>query len=432
MEIPVEIGRMYAVTTDSSCTVSLPGSMKTLVTATAGQQAYFMAQSNSVIISDDNAQVTRANFKGAPIVLNGGGASNGGWYAILKMELTTLLGEGNFKLRYASTDGGGAVTVAVKQDISAANLEEVRVLMSTIAPASVVKRYEWEDGLPLEYTRLEYLESTGTQFINTALKPHKLSALARWEVTSPRGGQILGWYQNVNNVYKIENESNANYTLTGIVGLVSTPVSSYKKSINDKPVGFVAEVEINADSEYIRINNNNYACTGLATGYSDNVSGSIMLFGQGGQVNPSVNVHARVMFIRFWRGGVELANFIPALDPETKQPGLYDTVSKAFKVNSGTGDFLYPGKETEATTYSLRNRMYGKITKHGIRRLYCVPEGYNSKEEYAEQNGFKILVETPQPEEGYWTPEWHEREDCIELEWVETEPEIEPETETEP
>lgn len=69
MEIPVEIGRMYAVTTDSTCTVSLPGSMKTLVTATAGQQAYFMAQSNSVIISDDNAQVTRANFKGAPLVL---------------------------------------------------------------------------------------------------------------------------------------------------------------------------------------------------------------------------------------------------------------------------------------------------------------------------------------------------------------------------
>lgn len=80
MEIPVEIGRMYAVTTDSSCTVSLPDSMKTLVTATAGQQAYFMAQSNSVIVSDDNAQVTRANFKGALIAVggSGGGSSSGG------------------------------------------------------------------------------------------------------------------------------------------------------------------------------------------------------------------------------------------------------------------------------------------------------------------------------------------------------------------
>ncbi|MBR5887728.1 MAG: hypothetical protein IKZ07_05910 [Akkermansia sp.] len=80
MEIPVEIGCVYAVTTESTCTVSLPGSMKTLVTATAGQQAYFMAQSNSVLVSDDNAQVTRANFKGALIAVggSGGGSSSGG------------------------------------------------------------------------------------------------------------------------------------------------------------------------------------------------------------------------------------------------------------------------------------------------------------------------------------------------------------------
>jgi hypothetical protein len=66
--------------------------------------------------------------------------------------------------------------------------------------------------------------------------------------------------------------------------------------------------------------------------------------------------------------------------------------------------------------------MYGKITEHGIRRLYCVPEGNNSKEEYAEKHGFKLLIETPQPEEGYWTPVWHETETQLILDWVETEP----------
>lgn len=78
MEIPVEIGRMYAVSTNSSCTVSIPETMETLVTATSGQQAYFMAQSNSVIVSDDNAQVTRANFKGALIAVGGGGGNSAG------------------------------------------------------------------------------------------------------------------------------------------------------------------------------------------------------------------------------------------------------------------------------------------------------------------------------------------------------------------
>jgi hypothetical protein len=121
--------------------------------------------------------------------------------------------------------------------------------------------------------------------------------------------------------------------------------------------------------------------------------------------------------------GQPVINYIPALNPEG-QPGMYDTVSKVFKTNIGTGDFLYPGKETEATTYTLRRpRMYAKLSEHGLRRLYHVPKGYNgSKEEYAEENGYKILVETPMPEEGNWTPLWKDREDCIELEWVETEP----------
>jgi hypothetical protein len=48
-----------------------------------------------------------------------------------------------------------------------------------------------------------------------------------------------------------------------------------------------------------------------------------------------------------------------------------------------------------------------------------VPEGYSSKAEYAEANGFKLIVEPPMPEEGFWIPVWHDREDCIELEWEE-------------
>lgn len=114
-------------------------------------------------------------------------------------------------------------------------------------------------------------------------------------------------------------------------------------------------------------------------------------------------------------------NFIPAIDP-TGAPCMFDLVSRKPFYNAGTGDFIYPNMETQATTYSLRRRDYAQMTEHGIRRLYHVPNGCElTKEEYAEQNGFKLLVEIPQPEEGYWRPVWHEREDCIELEWIETE-----------
>ena len=137
---------------------------------------------------------------------------------------------------------------------------------------------------------------------------------------------------------------------------------------------------------------------------------------------PEGHVMKAYRFTASVSGKVE-RDFIPALDP-TGAPCMYDLVTRTPFYNSGTGDFIYPGKDTQAATYSLRRpRQYAQMTERGIRRLYHVPRGYNgSPEEYAEQNGFKILVETPAPEEGYWTPVWHEREDCIELEWVETEP----------
>lgn len=120
--------------------------------------------------------------------------------------------------------------------------------------------------------------------------------------------------------------------------------------------------------------------------------------------------------------GQPLRDMVPALDP-TGAPCMFDIISQEPFHNDGTGDFIYPNMETQATTYSLRNRIYAKMTEHGIRRLYHVPMGcLLSKEEFAEQNGFKLLVETPAPEEGYWTPIWHDCADYIELEWVETAP----------
>lgn len=103
---------------------------------------------------------------------------------------------------------------------------------------------------------------------------------------------------------------------------------------------------------------------------------------------------------------------------------MFDLVTREPFYNSGTGDFFYPGKEEEATTYSLRRPLtYAHATAHGIRRLYHVPAGYNgTREEYAAEHGYKVLLETPEPEEGYWSPVWHETEEEIVLEWVETEP----------
>lgn len=117
-------------------------------------------------------------------------------------------------------------------------------------------------------------------------------------------------------------------------------------------------------------------------------------------------------------------NLIPCLDP-TGTPCMYDTVSQKPFYNSGTGDFLYPSP-TSAATYSMRRPLaeYAKMTDTGVRRLYHVPVDYEgSIEEYASENGFKLLNETECPnEEGkYYAFKWVETDTEITTEWYETE-----------
>ena len=58
-------------------------------------------------------------------------------------------------------------------------------------------------------------------------------------------------------------------------------------------------------------------------------------------------------------------------------------------------------------------------------------EAYAYIYRYAMENGYKPIVEEPAPEDGYWVPKWHETEEEIVLEWVETEPPAEEELLTE-
>ncbi len=72
--ITTTVGRAYAITPTSNCTVSTPGGV-IICSIKAGVQAMIIAPCDSIIVSDDNALVTMA-FKGAALSASGGGASS--------------------------------------------------------------------------------------------------------------------------------------------------------------------------------------------------------------------------------------------------------------------------------------------------------------------------------------------------------------------
>lgn len=284
-----------------------------------------------------------------------------------------------------------------------------------------------KSGLPAGYTRVDFLESTGAQYIDTGIVPNMDTGLSvevstkanvdyiplgmrdgngdsRFTAVRRRIGAILsssvgyGWGQwHVLQVSEGEEITRTHY-VSAMNWLFSGEASFFDKTIGDS-----ATKPLNT--------------TELTLHYP------LFMFASNTQGNAAYHLVGQLYNAGITVGQSLVGDYKPALDP-TGTPCMFDLVTRKPFYNNGTGDFLYPGKEEQATTYSLRRpRMYAQMTEHGIRRLYHVPRGYNgTPEEYAEEHGFKLLIETPAPEEGYWAPVWHEREDCIELEWVETEP----------
>lgn len=356
--------KWYVVTTDSECVVT-DANGKILCTATAGEQKLFFATTPTVTLSDETATVGEANFKNAALALR-------------------LLGGGD------------------------------------------------KSGLPAGYTRVEYLENAQNEnsekfsvieleIDNTAGKDTLQVVSTHCFFRQPQKASIEGIGQTFALFHPIGYSSNtkkifASYYDAGI-----------REAYYDVPIGVFFTYDVSRElSEFVvKVNNikvQNVAATWQNATTNKKIGCFGRLRGENSSFAPS-GLEGRKKDYKLFHNGKLIFSLLPAID-HTGAPCMFDLITRKPFYNSGTGDFLYPGKEEEATTYSLRRpRMYAQMTPHGIRRLYHVPKGCMlSKEEYAEQNGFKLLVETPAPEEGYWAPEWHEREDCIELEWVETEP----------
>lgn len=131
------------------------------------------------------------------------------------------------------------------------------------------------------------------------------------------------------------------------------------------------------------------------------------------------NFIGRLYYLRLDTNG-EKHNFIPALD-DVGAPCMYDVVTREAYYNSGEGDFCYPA---ERAVFALRRVLpnWGRLSERGLQRLYHAPKDYKGDiEEFALAHGFKHIVETEHPEDGYWTPRWKETDEEIVLEWVETE-----------
>ena len=207
-------------------------------------------------------------------------------------------------------------------------------------PVTVNPNYE----LPKGYTQLDYIQSTGTQYIDTGVKPVNASyeiTMSNPTATVTVGTYAAGVYSTP--IIMLYFQTTSNIIRTNVNGVISDAIPLYN---------------------------------GLTTAKYDNTTGIFSYNGQQSQKEPQTfssndNFYLfaannsgtpyhleriqtlRIHSAKLWNNNILVRNMIPCKN-SNNEVGMYDTVNKEFYPNAGTGNFVEGNILTTTTNIYLR------------------------------------------------------------------------------
>ena len=184
--------------------------------------------------------------------------------------------------------------------------------------------------LPSEFQEVEYIESTGTQYIDTGIIPTINTSMdIELAITTNDvnwSGSVLdanrGWF------------AVGGYNLNSLVAIFSV---SSRAGILDYPfdTNFHKFFISNGLQKIDNITSNN-----TISNYNGTMP-SIYLLGEHytWSANPPLVGHQKIKYCKLFDNNLLVKNFIPCYRESDNKPGLYDLVNNEFYTNQGTGDF---------------------------------------------------------------------------------------------
>ena len=190
-----------------------------------------------------------------------------------------------------------------------------------------VPKYEY-DKENNRYTIVDFLESTGTQYIDTGVKLNQDSKVEiSLQVVTKEAQNVFGSRQSaVDSNYEIMMYDGKKI----VVDFYDYRVNRFQSQVSsDKIEIFISNSDVHIGNDYYKINTfNNFETPNNA--YIFNVSGN---------KNGSVNSKTKVFFCRIYNDNL-VRDYIPVIDSSSR-PCLFDKVEKKCYYNQGTGEFLY-------------------------------------------------------------------------------------------
>lgn len=198
--------------------------------------------------------------------------------------------------------------------------------------------------LPPAYRSVEYIEGNGTQYINISetQKEYDFEITAMITAARTNNAQLIG-YRNFNDNYATcVNISSVYYSVNRRYNTTSdndgTRVSP--DTWQNKKLTFICNHSCamikDTDTDTVLSQNNkviyNWNPMKVRLFHSDS----------NGSAYESRYVSARVFQVRYWLNGQLEYDLYPCIRKSDSKPGMYDTVSKTFYTNAGTGEFIVP------------------------------------------------------------------------------------------
>lgn len=192
--------------------------------------------------------------------------------------------------------------------------------------------------LPSAYKQVEYVESTGTQYIDTGFKPN------------PTTTKISTVFQLTDNTTEAQGLFGAR-NLAGSIDASSCNLFYNVNKSNSLRLDWLTKVSttvsVNTNQDYTvecvnntaTIDGNLYSSTN--TKFNGYINNAIYIgnFNAGG--NPySTGAKAKFKTFKIWDGEILVRDFVPCYRKSDNVAGLYDLVNDIFYTNAGTGDFI--------------------------------------------------------------------------------------------
>jgi len=199
------------------------------------------------------------------------------------------------------------------------------------------------------YTELEYLESTGTQYIDTGLKgknnidfDYKCIFTNLDGTAQCVGGNWSGAGQSTVSLYLglIRTNGNFAYHYDG----TQSPVVVMNTTVQGAPYSVQGHMWVG--EQYMVINGTKSSVGTISSTFTSTLNMYLFGINNNGLSNPA---YMKLYYCKIYDNGTLVRDFIPVLDWDMT-PCMYDKVTEQLFYNQGTGDFI-AGREIHYVDY---------------------------------------------------------------------------------